>query len=142
MLTPIVMRATYEILRFDDEPDTEPEREGGYTDPSNPWGGFRSEMPNELWGEALDAWCAENIETVQFDSLWDAAEFVVEFPGGVWDYCEGEYDVNYRTGDHMSVTLHVDDKYANAVFTLAAIIQKRQDEHLRKLADERHSLRI
>jgi hypothetical protein len=133
MLTPIVMRATYEILHWDDEPDTEPEREGGYTDPNNPWGGFRSEVPDDLTGEAFTAWCAENIETVQFDSLWDAAEFVVDFPGAVWDYCEGDYSTNYRTGDEMGVTLHVDDKYANAVFALAAIIQKRQDENLRSL---------
>lgn len=128
----IRMCSTYEVLRFDDEPDSYPETEGGYTDPNNPWGRLRYEIPEDVVGEAAKQWMEENVQYVEFDSLWEAAEFVVDFPGGVWDYREGEYSTNYRTGDEMSVTLHVED-HQEAVFELADFIQAMKDRKLAKV---------
>lgn len=133
-MDPVVMRATYERLWYEsDEPDTEPTREGGFTDPNNPWGGFRQELPEHF--NPGPQWYEENVKTVEFDNLWEAAEFVVEFPGGVWDFCEGEYStVDYRHGIEMQVTLHVQN-HKEGVFAIAEFLQAQQDKHLSALRE-------
>lgn len=85
-------------------------------------------LRSALW----EQWTAENVETVVCDNLWEAAEFVVDFPGGVWDFREGEYSTEYRTGIDKEVTLHVEDHDA-AVFEIAEFIQKRQDARLARM---------
>lgn len=121
----ITMRATYQRHWYEsDEPDTEPTFEHGYTNPHNPWGGLRSEVPDELCGEAFVAWRDENVDVVEFDTMFEAAEFVADFPGGVWDYREGECEcVDYRDGVYMHVTLHVDEVHKVDVFRAAEVIE-------------------
>lgn len=111
----ITMAATYETVQWEEECE-EPDVERGYTDPSNPWGGWRYAMPESMHGEAARAWIAENAETVTFHTLQEAAQFVADFPGGVWAYseCWPEQD----TGAYTTVTLHVDG-FRDAVFAIA-----------------------
>lgn len=126
----ITMRATYTDSWYEsDEPDTYPTTEGGFTSPTNPWGGWK--VSTEEDARKLNAgdpnWPDAYIEVETFDNLWDAAEFVVEFPGGVWDFREGEWSTeDYRTGREREVTLHVQN-HREAVFELAAFIQGMQD---------------
>lgn len=134
------MRATYEDQWYEsDEPDTYPESETGFTDPHNPWGGWKVRTDDE--GRRINAgdprWPDAYIEVAEFDNLWEAAEFVVDFPGGVWNFREGEWSTeDYRTGRQREVTLHVDD-HEEGVFAIAEIIQRMQDKHLRKLQEAR-----
>lgn len=132
----VTMTATYSRMWYEsDEPDTDPTMEHGWTDPRNPWGGFRTEVPEHE--SPTPEWYEENVEKITFDNLWEAAEFVVDFPGGVWDFREGEYDtVDYRKGIEMEVTLHVQD-HQPAVFELADYLQRKQDEHLCSLREAR-----
>lgn len=121
--------ATFEIV-YPSDPDVYPDTEGGYTDPSNPWGGFRQVMPNTP-GEAgyVDwaAWSAENVETLTL-TLWDAALFVLDFPGAVWDhptFTDCDPSIDYGTGESMTVTAHVRG-HAAAVFELADVIDRHK----------------
>lgn len=100
----ITMTATYDVDWFEDD-EEDPYNEGGFTDPDNPWGGFRSEL--KAWENPGPEWCADNVKRVTFDSLVDAAEYVVDFPGGVWDWSECEAEQDVRTGRWTRVTLHV-----------------------------------
>jgi hypothetical protein len=119
----VTMRATFsETLWESDEPDTDPTITDGFIDPRTPWGGFDVEVPDGLCGEAFTAWEVDNVDTITFDNLWDAAEFVVSFPGGVWDFSEGEGEQDARTGAYREVTLHVQD-HVEAVFNLAEFVQ-------------------
>lgn len=187
----IVLRATYEELTWPepgdadyDEGDNYPRTEGGYTDPHNPWGGFKTAVPEGLCGPPFTAWRDENAKTVVFDdddpgtlddgdwffavdrdartmdlddgrwqtfsALEHAAQFIVDFPGGVWDFSEGEGSTNYRTGVETSVTLHVEAEHGAfarrllagtffdvapliLVFNRAAELQAANDAHLRQL---------
>lgn len=129
----VTMRATYERLWWEsDEPDTEPDTERGYTDPCNPWGGLRAEVDPALCGEEFGEWRDANADLIEFDNMWDAAEFVVDFPGGVWDYREGEYSSG-TDGVEMSVTLHVNE-HEEAVFAIADIIGTIAGRRLRRSA--------
>lgn len=127
MLT-IKMTATYDTVEWEDGCE-EPITTGGYTDPSNPWGGWKNEMPDDIHGEAAKAWATENVETVTFNNLLEAAEFVADFPGGVWDYSECEAEQDYRTGVSTRVTLHVDG-FETAVFNIAHAIEAARDRAL------------
>lgn len=132
----VTMRATYTDMWWEsDEPDTPESREDGFTDPHNPWGGWKVRTDDE--GERINAgdpeWPDAYIEIATFDTLWEAAEFVVDFQGGVWDFREGEYDtVDYRTGRQREVTLHVQN-HQEGVFAIAEIIQRMQDKRYARL---------
>lgn len=122
----VKLTATYETLGEWPEGADEPEREGGYTDPCNPWGGFKSAMPDrpeDAGYTSWQAWSADYVRTEEL-TLWDAAVFVLEFPGAVWDRVHDcDPSINYRTGEETTVTLHVDPAHQVAVFELADIIE-------------------
>lgn len=103
----ITARATYETITPGEGEDYE--IEGGFTDPRNPWGGFRIELPADVYGERAKEWMKDNVEVVEFATIREAAEFVLEFPGAVWDYGDLECDasVDYQTGAETTVMLHV-----------------------------------
>lgn len=149
----ITMTATYSDTEWEsDEPDTDPTITSGFTDPRNPWGGFHSEVPEGLVGEAFTEWCKDNVERLEFDDVNEAAEFIAEFPGGVWDWSESEPDLNYRTGVYTEVTLHVESTStvvfegptiqvvndpAAAAMNLATTLQALRDAHLAQLNERR-----
>lgn len=114
------MRASYEEVEWPDEVD-DPEIRHGWTDPHNPYGGLKTET-TDLWGDAAGA-AMDEAETVEFDDVWEAAEFIVDFPGGVWDYSEGESDFDYGTGISTGVTLHVDEGDQAFLFALADLVR-------------------
>jgi hypothetical protein len=126
----ITMSATYDTTLWEGE-DEEPIEGGGFTDPTNPWGGFRVELPAHE--NRTPQWYTENVTTVSFDDIAEAAQFVVDFPGAVWDYCEGEAEQDYRTGEYTSVTLHVRE-HAAAVFAAARELQAAEDAALARRA--------
>ena len=47
---------------------------------------------------------------------------VLNFPGGVWNYSEGEAEQDIRTGHCRSVTLHVENEHEALVFALADVL--------------------
>lgn len=117
-LVPLVtIRATYDCVYF---PDGEEDAAtwGGWCDPSNPWG--------TLWGDDeyradddSDAYGRNGPPVELTLPVGEAARFLADFPGGVWDLCEGSSSVNYRTGVDVSVTAHADGPGAVAALTLA-----------------------
>ena len=104
----ITVRATFDIVRFDDtdDPDGYTE-EQGWCEPTNPWGSMHHDEPVIL----------------SFDSAWEAAEFILNFPGGVWDYEDTYHETNMVTGADESVTLHVDQPW---VFELCDTIRNNK----------------
>lgn len=116
----IEMTATYDEVWFE-EGEEDPHELGGFTDPHNPWGGFRTELPAAE--NPGPEWYAENVTTVSFAGVEEAAEFVVDFPGGVWNYSESESGQDVRTGHWLSVTLHVGGDEEAAVFARAEEIE-------------------
>jgi hypothetical protein len=129
----ITMHASYEAVRWEGE-DEEPIVAYGLTDPSNPWGGFSAEQPEGLHGPDAARWHADHVMTETFDNLIDAAQFVVDFPGAVWDmpnsYCEPNID--YGSGEETTVMLHVDGPWSTAIFTIAAAMQRHDDRTRRR----------
>lgn len=119
----VTIRATYREVWYDpeDEAGEFPNDIGGFTNPENPWGGFWNEVPEELYGEEFVTWRDANVDTLHLP-LWQAAEMVVWFPGGVWDYRDDEMEQNSRTGHYESVTLHIEN-LEEAVFAIADLIQ-------------------
>lgn len=100
----VTVVATYDTVEWvedQDGPCEDPLEDGGFCDPCNPWGGMQTEDPQE----------------VTFDSLGEAAQFAIDFPGGIWDWSESESEQDYRTGVWKSVTLHIRD-HQEAVFAL------------------------
>lgn len=129
----ITMTATYDTTEWEsEEPDTDPTITHGFTDPSNPWGGFKHEMPDGCVGDAAKAWMAENVERLEFGDFEEAAQFVADFPGGVWDYRECEADQDYRTGVYTRVTLHVESNIGGLLVRVAEIEAER-NAHLEAL---------
>jgi hypothetical protein len=128
----IQMTATYDTVEWEDGSE-EPITTHGFTDPSNPWGGWKYELPDGVVGETAKAWMAENVETLTFNNLLEAAQFVADFTGGVWDYSECEPDQDYRTGISTRVTLHVHG-HEQAVFAIARQLESARD---RELAERR-----
>ncbi len=112
----VTMRATFDIVTPESAEVGDYAR-SGWVHPSNPWGSFP-------WGsfgqDSADDSCAP--ETVTFDNLYDAALFVRDFPGAVWDYSEGEASQHYATGEWKSVTLHVAHDTAADVFRVLDMI--------------------
>lgn len=71
-------------------------------------------------------WYADNVKIVEFDTIREAAEFALAFPGGVWDYSESEFStVDYGTGRERQVTLHIQER-ASDVFDAMASIEKEK----------------
>jgi hypothetical protein len=116
----IKLFATYEDVWWDDDRGDDPFEERGYTDPTNPWGGPRYECPPQLCGDEFLAWRAENARCVELDP-WAAAEMVLDFPGAVWDFNEGESE-QQTNGHWRNVTLHVENN-EDTVFALAETIE-------------------
>lgn len=57
--------------------------------------------------------------------IYQAAEFIRDFPGGVWDLgTESDHDQDYRTGVCTAVTLHVDGPGKDAALALADEMMK------------------
>ncbi len=78
-LDAVRLRATYSTVEWEDGSE-DPIETGGFTSVSNPWGGFRSEMPEKAPGEGWAAWEIENVDTVTVDA-WTAAEMVQYLSG-------------------------------------------------------------
>lgn len=104
-------------------PTDDPPRWGGWCDPSDPWG--------TLWGDdgcraddGADAYGRNGPPVEIVLPVFEAARFLVDFPGGVWDLCEGESSVNYRTGVDVSVTAHAHGPGAVAALELAGKIMR------------------
>lgn len=110
MIPKITVTATYDTVEWKDEedgcPSEEPIETGGFTDPENPWGGWKTELPQGT--NPPPEWYDSNVKRVTFDTAWEAAEFILDFPGGVLDYSEGEGEQDLRTGVWTRVTLHVE----------------------------------
>ena len=94
---------------------------GGWCDPSNPWG--------TLWGDDEyradddgDAYGRNGPPVELTLPVGEAARFLADFPGGIWDLCEGVSQVNYQTGVFVTVTAHADGPGAVAALTLAGEI--------------------
>lgn len=79
------------------DPANDPIERRGWVNPSNPWGSFE-QMTDD------DSADPDSVEL----PFGEALEFLADFPGGIWDYCEGESEENYRTGESKAVTAHVD----------------------------------
>jgi hypothetical protein len=54
----------------------------------------------------------------------EAVEFIVAFPGGVWDLSESEHDQDFRTGVYTAVTLHVSGEAADTALEAAGLIME------------------
>jgi len=99
-------------LSFEEgNPAEDPDERGGWVDPSNPWGSFEQDRDDDSCEPAAI-----------YLPLVEAAEFLLEFPGAVWDYSEGEAEQNVRTGEWKSVTAHVDHDVAELVFAVMETI--------------------
>lgn len=125
----IRMRASYTDTWYD-EPGSDPVALYGYTDPTNPFGGFSYENPG-LTGEAFVRWQADNAELVRFDTIEEAAEFVADFPGETDGYGNEGYvePSEMADGRDRLVTLHVLDQ-AEDVFRAARTIEAARDAKL------------
>lgn len=113
MIPTVTFTATYDCVYWPDPEDDTPMTWGGWCDPHNPWGTSNDDIP-EQW----DTSTTEEPITVELP-IWQAAEFIRDFPGGVWDVslcCPSE---NYRTGVSTQVTLHVAGPGADAALEIA-----------------------
>lgn len=121
----ITFRATFDETSFpSDEPDSEYEKDGGWVDPSNPWGSFK---------QYRDDVSAEP-DSVAFGNLADAVEFAAGFPGGIWDYSDSGSTMDSRTGIWGSRTLHVTvdpDSALGEFFNALAAYEKARDARLK-----------
>lgn len=119
----ITMTATYEDYWWEGEGLAAwLGREAGFADPRNPWAGFKVSSEH-LTGEEFRSWKAENVEKVTFNDAWSAAEFALDFPGGVWGYSESVSEiVDYRTVRYREATLHI-EHHSAMVFELMDIIK-------------------
>lgn len=111
MIPTVTFTATYECVYWPDPEDDTPMTWGGWCDPHNPWGTADDDIPGavEFDDEPI---------TVELP-IWQAAEFIVDFPGGVWDMRDCDPSENYRTGVSTQVTLHVAGPGADAALEIA-----------------------
>lgn len=117
----VTLRATYTCWWWpSDEPDTDHWTWGGWCDPQNPWGTADDE-PREQYHVEGD----EPIDL--FLPVYQAAEFIRDFTGGVWDLqTESDPDQNFRNGAYTNVTLHVVGEAAPAALELATSLMEAQ----------------
>lgn len=125
----VKMRAVHQYMAWEDEDDTEPIRWADWCDPLNEFVHWSTSRPDEDRPEHAEG---EPVE-VEID-IFHAAMIVADWPGEVWDFCEGEWDtINYREGvSHMS-TLFVDGDATLTVFNIAAEISATRDQRLREM---------
>ena len=74
------------------EPAEYPDEERGFCDPLNPWGSVS-------WGD-------EEPTTVTLP-VDEAAALLADTGVGIWNYCECDAHENYRTGEHTTITAHI-----------------------------------
>ena len=102
-------------------PDENYREESGWTDPSNPYGGFKTDDP----------------QFEEFDDVVEAAEFIRDWDyGGIWDLeiDAGEGATDYRTGKNTTVTLHVDrGDRADMVLEMADRLIQEKDKALKEM---------
>lgn len=98
--------------------------ESGWTDPDNPFGGFKT----------------SDCQEIVFDELGDAVEFMLDWPGSIWFLGVGsEASQDFRTGKATEVTLHVNEEVLgaetlNVLGYVYFLLQAKADEGLRRLA--------
>lgn len=113
MIPTVTFTATYECTYWPDPEGDEPLCWGGWCDPHNPWGTSNDDIP-EQW----DTMTTERPITIELP-IWQAAEFIRDFPGGVWELGrECDPSENYRTGVTTQVTLHVSGPGADAALEI------------------------
>jgi len=80
-------------------PDTHeiPREAHGWVDPMNPWGSLEQDVDDDS--------CPPDSVVLPFG---EAIDFLLDFPGGVWEVTDCEPSVDWRTGRSKSVTAHVD----------------------------------
>lgn len=138
-MTKIRLHASYELVdpEATDVPDV---AEWGYTDPRNPWGGFRDECPPGTIGEAFTAWYGENAQIVEFDTVEEAAAFAQDFPGAVsdlWPCDESTTSDGMVMTVALSVAVDTPDDVAQQVYAMAKRLQDEEDERLQALIARR-----
>lgn len=103
----VTIRATFDAWKWNDESD-DPDERGGWVDPSNPWGSFEQDSRDD----------SAEPESITLP-LFEAAEFLKDFPGGVWNYDDGcEAEQNVRTGEYKQVTAHIPSELETIVFAI------------------------
>lgn len=122
----VTLRAVCEGYAYptDENGDTEehPIHAAEWIDPESPsWSSYGWGHPDdpETWTQPEHAE-GEPCEVTM--SIREAAELIAEWPGGVWDYSEGEYSPdwsNYGAAWSTTVTLFVDGPGRDAAFDLA-----------------------
>lgn len=94
-------------------PANDPADWGGYCDPSNPWSTLDDEYRS---GRSYNDPDDDPIPVVL--PVYAAAEFLAQFPGGVWDATESEAEMGMTTGVWRRVTAHVDGPGATAALEI------------------------
>lgn len=113
----VTLRATYDCHYFPEGSD-DPAEWGGWCNPANPWGtmyGDDEYDPNDT-GPAYGRNSPPDEIVLP---VYSAAEFVRDFPGGVWDFAEGESEMNFHSGVWRSVTLHLSGAGAETALAIA-----------------------
>lgn len=132
MYPEVTFRATYECYYWPDDGQENPWTWHGYCDPCNPWGTLNDDVPAapSIWGTVAGD------EPIEYTlPIWQAAEFIANFPGGVWDLqWECQPDQNYRTGVYSDVTLHMDGDGAEAAMVIATDIRERRKAAIAAIA--------
>jgi hypothetical protein len=117
----VTLTATFTTYKWpSDEAEAEfPFLNHGYCDPQNPWGTVPRTVDEETdWPEG---WQEPRPVTLP---VWQAAEFIRDFPGGVWDFREGEPStICYAEGIDADVTLHVEGDGSAAALELADLLE-------------------
>lgn len=121
----VTFRATYQCYYWPDDGQEHPFTWNGYCDPHNPWGTLSEDIPAN---PSIRGTTPENDEPIEVTMpIWEAAEFIDRFPGGVWDLqWECQTDQNYRTGVWSNVTLHMTGDGAEAAQVIAINIRERR----------------
>jgi hypothetical protein len=124
MIPTVTFTATYDCVYWsapDGELECEPTTWGGWCDPCNPWGTVDDDIP-ESWDTSQTE---EPIGHVL--PIWQAAEFIADFPGAVWDWQDDCHpSENYRTGVSTRVTLHVAGPGADAALEIADRLREQR----------------
>jgi hypothetical protein len=124
-MTPLAtLRATFECVQWPED-EEDPLIWHGWCDPRNPWGTADTDPPDSpsIWGS--DAGSSEPIELEL--PIYEAAEFIRDFPGGVWDHTESESEQSWRSGVWTSVTLHVSGIGGDAAIAIAFCDHVREE---------------
>lgn len=123
MIPEVTFRATYDCYYWPSVVSDDPYHWHGWCDPHNPWGTANDDIPANpsIWGTSDGS---EPIEVTM--PIWEAAQFITDFPGSVWDMTDCGSEQNYRTGVYTSVTLHVTGTGDVAAMELAHQFMERR----------------